>query len=613
MSSFTTRRRCGARPSRRRASVRHADDRGAGGRAAARVASVERAATWSDAVGAPASRSSIGDLRVVAPRRTRRRRPGASPVAPRSPISRSRRRGPGQRHVSPDHTGTHRTRTAASYARAVDIARHLDARARARRRADAITMARFRAHDLEVTTKPDLTPVSEADQAVERAIRDTPRGRDRITRCSARSSDDRRRRRRRVPLDHRPDRRHEELRARRADLGDAHRARARGRAGRRRRVGARAAACAGGPAAGIGAFRERRARSTCRRSRRSTTRSSRSRGTRAERFERRRHRRRSCSRSRTGAGARAASATSGSTCSSPRARSTSRSTRSSSLWDIAALVPIVEEAGGRWSTVDGRADVDGGSFVCTNGRAARRRARGARRSSVRAHVGGHRRDRHRHVVGQGGRGRRRRQRRRPRRVSRTSSTCRARCGSSTTPRAAWHDGPRRALDALGDIDAARRVGRGDGAVADRGRRRRRPVHARPALRRRARPQRRTRRASPSAASSRSSCAGRSSERPDARGYWMAQAVANHALTGEPVISTTVAATACPLVRLDSGWDRPSSPRRRRTARADAGDRRCRASRSPRCAARPGACSKAARSTRWPSRSSPAPTRSATCS
>ncbi len=38
-------------------------------------------------------------------------------------------------------------------------------------RADVITMERFRAHDLEVTTKPDLTPVSEADEAVERAIR----------------------------------------------------------------------------------------------------------------------------------------------------------------------------------------------------------------------------------------------------------------------------------------------------------------------------------------------------------------------------------------------------------------------------------------------------------
>ena len=37
------------------------------------------------------------------------------------------------------------------------------------------------------------------------------------------------------------------------------------------------------------------------------------------------------------------------------------------LWDVAALVPIIEEAGGRWSTIDGRTDVNGDSFVCTNG------------------------------------------------------------------------------------------------------------------------------------------------------------------------------------------------------------------------------------------------------
>jgi len=37
--------------------------------------------------------------------------------------------------------------------------------------ADAITMRRFRAADLAVSSKPDLTPVSDADQAVERAIR----------------------------------------------------------------------------------------------------------------------------------------------------------------------------------------------------------------------------------------------------------------------------------------------------------------------------------------------------------------------------------------------------------------------------------------------------------
>jgi histidinol-phosphatase len=38
--------------------------------------------------------------------------------------------------------------------------------------ADAITTARFRAADLVVETKPDLTPVSEADRAVEQAMRE---------------------------------------------------------------------------------------------------------------------------------------------------------------------------------------------------------------------------------------------------------------------------------------------------------------------------------------------------------------------------------------------------------------------------------------------------------
>jgi histidinol-phosphatase len=38
--------------------------------------------------------------------------------------------------------------------------------------ADAITMDRFRAHDLVVDTKPDLTPVSEADHAAEARIRE---------------------------------------------------------------------------------------------------------------------------------------------------------------------------------------------------------------------------------------------------------------------------------------------------------------------------------------------------------------------------------------------------------------------------------------------------------
>ena len=38
--------------------------------------------------------------------------------------------------------------------------------------ADVMTLARFRDRDLVVSTKPDLTPVTEADRAVEQAIRD---------------------------------------------------------------------------------------------------------------------------------------------------------------------------------------------------------------------------------------------------------------------------------------------------------------------------------------------------------------------------------------------------------------------------------------------------------
>src|SRR5207245_7343137 len=45
----------------------------------------------------------------------------------------------------------------------------------------------------------------------------------------------------------------------------------------------------------------------------------------------------------------------------------------------------------------------------------------------------------------------------------------------------------------------------------------------------------------------------SHQHPDARGYWMAQAVANHALSGDAVVSTTVAATAVPLFDWTS-WD-----------------------------------------------------------
>jgi histidinol-phosphatase len=38
--------------------------------------------------------------------------------------------------------------------------------------ADAVTMRRFRTHDLVIETKPDLTPVTEADRAAEQRIRE---------------------------------------------------------------------------------------------------------------------------------------------------------------------------------------------------------------------------------------------------------------------------------------------------------------------------------------------------------------------------------------------------------------------------------------------------------
>jgi histidinol-phosphatase len=53
----------------------------------------------------------------------------------------------------------------------VEAAAALDLALDLARRADAITMARFRARDLVVDTKPDLTPVSEADRAVEEMVR----------------------------------------------------------------------------------------------------------------------------------------------------------------------------------------------------------------------------------------------------------------------------------------------------------------------------------------------------------------------------------------------------------------------------------------------------------
>ena len=95
--------------------------------------------------------------------------------------------------------------------------------------ADAITMARFKAQDLRVDTKPDLTPVTDADRA-RRGVdpRHPVAGPGPATRSIGEEFGDDRPRP--APLGPRPDRRHEELRPRRAGVGDADRA-----DGRRRR------------------------------------------------------------------------------------------------------------------------------------------------------------------------------------------------------------------------------------------------------------------------------------------------------------------------------------------------------------------------------------------
>ena len=174
-----------------------------------------------------------------------------------------------------------------------------------------------------------------------------------------------------APLGHRPDRRHQELRPRRAGLGHPDRAAGR-RRGRRSGVvsapgaGRRWWAATRRPAPGPGAACRRRPPDP------------RLRGGAGWRTPR-------CPSPRwtaggAGAAATASSscpaglaapgptATSGRTCWSPRARSTSPPSPTCSLWDMAALVPVVEEAGGRFTSLAGRTGPVGGSALATNGR-----------------------------------------------------------------------------------------------------------------------------------------------------------------------------------------------------------------------------------------------------
>ena len=190
-------------------------------------------------------------------------------------------------------------------------------------------------------------------------------------------------------------------------------------------------------------------------------------------------------------------------------------------------------------------------------------------------LGRHGRDRYRDVVGEGGRRRRRRQRRRP--VAHPARLLRAVAAAVRARRRGRRGTPGRAARSTRSATshAARRFGRGDGAVADRGRRRRRSGRARPALRRRARPQRPRRPRSPRRASSCSSCAG-TRRAPDARGYWMAQAVAQP--RADAASRSSRRRSPRPRSRLFdwTQWDDELLARVRRAARADAADRHRRA-------------------------------------
>jgi xylulokinase len=117
---------------------------------------------------------------------------------------------------------------------------------------------------------------------------------------------------------------------------------------------------------------------------------------------------------------------------------------------------------------------------------------------------------------------------------------------------AWHTGPQKALDALGDVDA-RAVSVAAmvpslTAVDNDG------VPCTPGLLygdERGHSTRAT--AIAEAGELMQFLRWQAGTRPDARGYWMAQAVANNALCGKPIVSTTVAATAFPLFDWTS-WD-----------------------------------------------------------
>ncbi len=119
-------------------------------------------------------------------------------------------------------------------------------------------------------------------------------------------------------------------------------------------------------------------------------------------------------------------------------------------------------------------------------------------------------------------------------------------------RVAWHEGPQRALEALGDVEArgvsvAAMVPSLTAVDAD-------GVPVTPGLLygdERGHQEKKSNQ--PERGELAQFLRWQARERPDARGYWMAQAVANHALSGQANISFIVAATAGGLFDW-KGWD-----------------------------------------------------------
>ena len=224
--------------------------------------------------------------------------------------------------------------------------------------ADSVSQSRYKALDLHVMTKPDLTPVTDADESVEVGIRRTlsrARPRDAVLGEETGSTGPQP-----AALGGRPDRRHQELRPGRPrlghpDLADGRR-RGRGRRGLgphaqpalvgddgRRRLD-RQVAAAGHGVPGLRRLPDRGRLAVLLLAARAGTSAAGS---------------TTSSRCRGGAGAPGRTATSGATCSLAEGAVDIATEPELELHDMAALEVIVREAGGVFTSLDGEPGPDG--------------------------------------------------------------------------------------------------------------------------------------------------------------------------------------------------------------------------------------------------------------